>query len=179
MYEGGRHFYRMTWHKRSNSEHSSFSAVSHFIFSYATKAVAWRTLVLRRVMLQANEEGYMGLKGIITGIIGVIIGAVVGYLAGQSALGAVIGAGIVAVVLVLIVLIPFEVWVTLAEFGQIAECCLSFVVLLLASTVTLGGLLLWHSLALAALAGVGVMTVLLVVLSAGTRSYKEVLLCSD
>ena len=66
-----------------------------------------------------------------------------------------------------------DVWAALAELGQIAECCLSFGVLSLASIVTLGGLLLWHSLALSALAGVGVMTVLLVVLSAGVRSYKD------
>jgi hypothetical protein len=132
---------------------------------------------MRRVMLRANEEAHMGRKGIIAVIMGTIIGAVIGYLVGQSALGsalgAVIGAGIVTVGLGLIVLVPVEVWVLLAEFGDIAECCSSFVVLSLASIVTLGGLLLWHSLALAALAGVGVMTVLLVVLSAGARSYKD------
>jgi hypothetical protein len=48
-----------------------------------------------------------------------------------------------------------------------------FGVLSLASIVALGGLLLWHSLALAALAGVGVMTGLLVVLSVGAHSFKR------
>jgi hypothetical protein len=115
----------------------------------------------------------MGRKGIIAMIVGAIIGAVIGYLAGQSALGAVVGAGIVAVGLGLIVLVPVDVWADLAMFGQLAECCLSFVVLLLASMVTLGGLLLWHSFVLAALAGVGVMTVLLILLSAGARLYKD------
>lgn len=102
----------------------------------------------------------MGRNGIIAMIVGAIIGAVIGYLAGQSALGsalgAVVGAGIVAVGLGLIVLVPVDVWADLAMFGQLAECCLSFVVLSLASIVTLGGLLLWHSFVLAALAGVGV-----------------------
>jgi len=37
----------------------------------------------------------------------------------------------------------------------------------------LSGLLLWHSLALATLAGVGVMTGLLIVLSAVVCSYKD------
>jgi len=122
----------------------------------------------------------MGRKGwtiIIAMIVGAIIGAVIGYLVGQSALGsasgAVVGLGIVAVGSGLIVLVPVDAWADLAEFGQIIECCSSFAVLSLASIVTLGGLLLWHSLALAALAGVGVMTVLLIVLSAGARSYKD------
>ena len=131
-------------------------------------------------MLQAKEEAQMDRKGwtiIIAMIVGAIIGAVIGYLVGQSALGsalgAVVGVGIVAVGSGLIVLAPVDVWADLVEFGQIIECCSSFVVLALASMVTLGGLLLWHSLALAALAGVGVMTVLLIVLSAGARSYKD------
>jgi hypothetical protein len=128
----------------------------------------------------ANEEAPMGRKGwtsIIAMSVGAIIGVVIGYGIVQSALGAalgaVIGAGIVAGGFGLGVLVPGEVWVALAEFGQIAECCSSFVVLAGACIVTLGGLLLWHSLTLAALAGVGGMTVLLVVLSAGARSYKD------
>ncbi|GAC1348602.1 MAG: hypothetical protein NVS4B7_17710 [Ktedonobacteraceae bacterium] len=119
----------------------------------------------------------MSQKEIIGVIIGAVLGAVSGYLVGQSALGAalgaVIGAGIVAVGLRLNVLIPGEVWVFLSRFGDIATCCSFFGVLSLASIVTLGGLLLWHSLALAALAGIGVMTVVLVVLSAWTCSYKD------
>ena len=109
--------------------------------------------------------------------VGAIIGAVIGYLVGQSvlgtALGALVGAGIVAFGFGLSVLVPPEIWVAMAEFGDIAECCSSFGALTLTSIVTLGGLLLWHSLTLATLAGVGVMTVLLVILSVGARSYKN------
>ncbi len=132
----------------------------------------------------------MGRKGwtiIIAMIVGAIIGAVIGYSVGQSALRVVVGAGIGAVGLGLIALVPAQVWEALGnlfeglgnlfEGLEIAslgcECCSSFFVLSLASIVTLGGLLLWHSLALAALAGVGVVTVLLVVLSAWARSYKD------
>jgi hypothetical protein len=122
----------------------------------------------------------MGRKGwtiVSVMIVAAIIGAVIGYLVGRSALGsalgAVIGAGIVAVGSGLIMFVPFEVWVSLAEFAEIAYCCLSIFVLSLASIVTLGGFLLWHSLALAALTGVGVMTVLLLVLSVGVRSHKD------
>jgi hypothetical protein len=61
----------------------------------------------------------------------------------------------------------------LAEFDEIGNCCSSFVVFSLTSIVMLGGLLLWHSLALATLAGVGVMTGLLIVLSAVVCSYKD------
>lgn len=135
---------------------------------------------MRRVLLQANKEAYIGQKGwtlIITIVTGVVIGAVIGYLVGQSALGsasgATVGAGIMAVGLGLYALIPVEAWVDLAAFGQIAECCSSFAVLSLASIIMLGGYLFWHSLALALLAGVGVMTVLFVVLSIAARSYKD------
>ena len=114
----------------------------------------------------------MGRKGwtiLIATVAGAIIGAVIGYLIGQSALGSVLGsvlgAEVAAGLMAIGLLLPAEVWVTLAEFSQLAECCSRFVVVLLASIVALGGLLLWHSLALAALAGVGVMTGLLVVLS--------------
>ena len=122
----------------------------------------------------------MGRKGwtiLIATVAGAIIGAVIGYLVGQSASGsvsgAVVGVGIVAVGSGLIVLVPVDAWADLAEFGQIIECCSSFAVLSLASIVTLGGLLLWHSLALTALAGVGVMTGLLVVLSVLARLSKD------
>ncbi len=125
----------------------------------------------------------MGRKGwtrIIAMIVGAIPGAGIGYLVGQSALGAVVGAGIGAVGLGLIALVPGEVWEALGNLFEgleiVAlgcECCSSFFVLSGACIVTLGGLLLWHSLALAALAGVGVMTVLLVVLSAVARSYRD------
>lgn len=121
----------------------------------------------------------MGRKGwtiFIVMFVGATIGAGIGYLVGQSVLaavlGAVVGAVIGAVGFGLSVFIPVEVWLALAEFGQIAECCLSFFVFSLASMVTLGGLLLWHSFALAALTGIGVMTVLLVVLSVGVRLYE-------
>ncbi len=118
----------------------------------------------------------MGRKGwaiLIAMSVGAIIGAVIGYGIVQSALGAVVGAGSVAVGLGLIAIGPSEVWLLLAEFGQLAECCSSFVVLSGACIVTLGGLLLWHSFVLAALAGVGVMTVLLVVLAALAHSSKD------
>ena len=109
--------------------------------------------------------------------VGAIIGAVIGYLVGHSvvgsAWGAMAGAGIVAFGFWLSVLVPAEIWVALVEFGEIAECCSSFGVLTLTSIVALVGLLLWHSFALAVLAGVGVMTVLLMVLSYGARSYKD------
>jgi len=61
----------------------------------------------------------------------------------------------------------------LAEFDEIGNYCSSFVVFSLTSIVMLSGLLLWHSLALATLAGVGVMTGLLIVLSAVVCSYKD------
>ena len=126
----------------------------------------------------------MGRKGrtiLIATVAGAIIGAVIGYFDGHSALGSVLGsmlgaevaAGLMAIGYALNALLPAEAWVTLAEFGWITECCLSFVVVLLASVVALGGLLLWHSLALAALAGVGVMTVLLLVLSVLARLSKD------
>jgi hypothetical protein len=127
-------------------------------------------------MLQVIEKAPMGRKGwtiLIATVAGAIIGAVIGYLVGQSALGSMLGAevaaGLMAIGFALNALLPAEAWVTLAEFGWITECCLSFVVVLLASVVTLSGLLLWHSLALAALVGVGVMAVLLVVLSVLAR----------
>ncbi len=121
----------------------------------------------------------MSRKGwtiIIAMIMGAIIGAVIGYSVGQSALRVVVGAGIGAVGLGLIALVPTQVWEALGNLFENSlvvlgcECCLSFFALSLASIVMLGGLLLWHSLPLAALAGVGVMTVLLVVLSAWART---------
>jgi hypothetical protein len=131
-------------------------------------------------MLQANEEAHMGRKRwriLIAMSVGAIIGAVIGYLVGHSvvgsAWGAMAGAGMVAVGFGLGVLVPAEIWVAMVEFGEIAECCSSFGVLTLTGIVTLGGLLLWHSLTLAALAGVGVMTALFVVLSVGAHSYKN------
>jgi hypothetical protein len=131
-------------------------------------------------MLHVNEEAPMGRKGwtiLIATVTGAIIGAVIGYLVGQSVLGSVLGAALGAEVaaglMAIGLFLPAEVWVTLAEFGQVAECCSRFFVVLLASTVALGGLLLWHSFALAALAGVGVMTVLLVVLSVLARLSKD------
>jgi len=127
-------------------------------------------------MLHVNEEAPLGRKGwtiLIATVAGAIIGAVIGYLIGQSALGAVLGAEVAAGLMAIGLFLPAEVWVTLAEFGQIGECCLRFVVGSLASIVALSGLLLWHSLALAALAGVGVMTALLVVLSVLARLSKD------
>jgi hypothetical protein len=127
-------------------------------------------------MLQANEEAHMGRKGwtiIIVMIVGAIIGAGIGYLVIHSALGAVAGAGIWAVGLGLIAFVPGEVWEVLDAVASGSECCSFFFVLSGACIVTLGGLLLWHSLALATLGGVGVMTVLLVVLSTLARSYKD------
>ena len=123
-------------------------------------------------------------------IVGAIIGAGIGYLVGQSALGAVVGAGIGAWVVLgliagLIALVSAELRGALrtnpigALFEGLdlvasgCECCSSFFVLSGACIVTLGGLLLWHNLALAALAGVGVMTVLFAVLSTVARSYKD------
>ena len=134
--------------------------------------------VTRFAIGEANEEAHMGRKAIIAVIIGAMLGTVIGYGIVQSllgvALGAVIGAGIVAVGLWLIALEPFQVWMTLGEFSQITECCCSFIgVLSLASIGTLGAFLLWHSLALAALAGVSVLTAWLIVLSAWARSYKD------
>jgi hypothetical protein len=135
---------------------------------------------MRRGMLQANKEAYMGRKGILAVIVGaIILGAVIGYGVRQSALGAVVGAAVGAAIVAVgiglsVVVVPFEVWGFLAAFGQqIVTCCSFFGVLSLASIVTLGGLLLWHSLALAALAGVGMMTVLLVVLSAMACSNRD------
>ncbi len=122
----------------------------------------------------------MGRKGwtiIIVMIVGAIIGAGIGYLLIHSALGAVVVAATLAVGFGLIVLVPGEVWEVLGNLLDAAalgcECCSFFFVLSGACIVTLGGLLLWHSLALATLGGVGVMTVLLVVLSALARSYKD------
>jgi hypothetical protein len=119
----------------------------------------------------------MARRGILAVVMGAIIGAVIGYLVGHAAagapLGAAIGAAIVAVGLGLIKLVPAEGWMALADLGEIASCCSSFFVLALVGTVTLSGLLFWHSLALSALAGVAVMTALLVVLSAAACSSSE------
>ena len=120
--------------------------------------------------------GRKELMIILAMIAGAIIGTVIGYGIVQSALGAALGA-VIGVALVAggiglsVVGIPAEIWVGLAEFSQIADCCSSVGVLSLASIITLAGLLLWHSLALAALAGVSVMTGLLLALSFGLRSY--------
>lgn len=121
----------------------------------------------------------MGRKGILAVIVGaIILGAVVGYGVSLSALGAVVGAAVGAAIVAVgiglsVGVVPGEGWEFLAVFGQqILTCCSFMGVLSLASIVTLGGLLLWHSLALAALAGVGMMTVLLVVLSAMAYSYR-------
>lgn len=140
--------------------------------------------VVSREEVQPSARGKDVLMRVVVGVIlGAIIGAGIGYLVGQSALGAVVGAGIGAVGLGLIALVPGEVWEALGDLfeelgplldaaGGCCECCSFFFVLSGACIVTLGGLLLWHSFALATLAGVGVMTVLLVVLSAWARSYK-------
>ena len=118
----------------------------------------------------------MGRKGwtiFIAMIVGAIIGAGIGYLVRHSAWGAVVGAGTMAVGLGLIALVPGEVWEVLDTVASGCECCSFFFVLSGAGIVTLGGLWLWHSLALATLGGAGVMTVLLVVLSTLARSYKD------
>jgi hypothetical protein len=128
-------------------------------------------------MLHAIKEAHMGRIGIIAVIVGAIIGAVVGYSIVQSALGvvlgAVAGAAIVLVGIAMMVFIPGEIWMALGGLGNLAECCSSFAVFSLAGIVTLGGLLLWHSLVLAALAGVSVMTVLQLALSAKASLYKD------
>ncbi|HJT59755.1 MAG TPA: hypothetical protein VJ761_24815 [Ktedonobacteraceae bacterium] len=111
--------------------------------------------------------------GIVLVILGAILGAVIGYSIVQSALasllGALIGAVLVLVGIGLFMFVPGNVWLALAEFGQVAECCAYFGIVPLAIMITLGEFLLWHSFVLAALATVSVITVLLMMVSVGAR----------
>ncbi len=121
--------------------------------------------------------------GVLIGVlVGAIIGGVVGHAHGggqvvlETAILGVCGAVLGGVIVYGAVNLQWRHW-TWPDgddlLGALGECCLNFAVLVVAGVVTIAGFLLWHSLALAALAGVGVMTVLLVVLSAWARSYKD------
>lgn len=109
-------------------------------------------------------------------ILGAILGAVIGYSIVQSALasllGALIGAVIVLAGIGLFIFVPREVWLVLAEFGWVAECCASLGIVPLAIVITLGGFLVLHSFVLAALVAVSVITVLLMALSVGAHLYN-------
>lgn len=119
----------------------------------------------------------MRRTGIVIVILGAVLGAVIGYSIAQSALasliGALVGAAIVLVGIGLFMFVPGEIWLALAEFGQVAECCAYMGIVPLAIIITLSGFLLWHSFVLATLAGVSVMTVLLMALSVGARLYTS------
>jgi len=117
----------------------------------------------------------MGRKGwsiIILVLVGAIIGAVVGYFAGKFA-GAAEGALVGAIACGAAVLVPRPVWELLGGIAELVDCCSVFSVLAIAGIVTVGSLLLWHSLALSALVGVGSMTVMLVGLYILANSYSD------
>ena len=120
----------------------------------------------------------MGQKGwtiLLAVVAGAILGTMIGYLAGKSAWGAVAGASIGAVLFGVTALAPRAVGGVLLDIAAegCLEGCFSFFVLVLASTVTLGSFVLWQSLAPAALAGIGVLTVWLVAVSMTTSWSKN------
>ena len=105
------------------------------------------------------------VRALIGVVVGAILGGVGGYLVGGSPVYVAVCASLSAVLGGVIALTPLST--------LLSECCLNFVVPVIACVGMIAAFLLWHSLFLAALAGVGMMTVVLVVLSAWVRSYKD------
>jgi len=84
------------------------------------------------------------------------IGAAIGYILEQSAFLAVVGAvgGILlAGVLMQMTTMSSDAWLGMLELGQLAECCLSGLFVILTSITMIAGFLLWHSSWLAFAAG--------------------------
>lgn len=136
-----------------------------------------KPLVLRREEVQQPARGKDVLIRVIVGaILGAIIGGLVGYaIEGSLVMRTVVGVSIGAVWGGVIALIPLNVWDVLdvlAGFGDLLDCCSIFAVLVVASVVTIGVFLLWHSLLLAALAGGSIITMMLIILSVVAASYK-------
>ncbi len=121
----------------------------------------------------AATSSRIGGVGVLIGIaLGAALGGVFGHFTGGSmvmwgSIGAVVG-GVIA-------LLPYIVsegdvpWL-LSEglsvgLDGLFDCCLTSAIFVIASIVMIGGLLFWHSLLLAALAGGSIMTMLLIGMS--------------
>lgn len=110
-----------------------------------------------------------------------VLGGVLLYATGRGALLVTL-LGVVAVATVIVGVLWVIVtaarqgnWQVLGWLSQgLANvgCCPFQFVLGVTSVVTIGGLLLWHSLLVAALAGGSIMTMMLIVLSVAAASYK-------
>lgn len=74
-----------------------------------------------------------------------------------------IAIGVIVVIVIVLLLIGLSTgnldWVDV--LGAL-DCCSFFAILVIASIVTIGGLVLWHSLLLAEVAGGSIMTVILI-----------------
>lgn len=104
---------------------------------------------------------------------GAILGGVVGHAIGGGVLGTVVGGSIGAVVCGVIALIlPEDVREFFLKGLGWLDCCLTSVVLVVTSVVTIAGFLLWHNLLLAALAGESIIVMMLIGLSVVASSYK-------
>jgi hypothetical protein len=120
------------------------------------------------------QQSALGKDVLWVAILGAILGGVVGHaIEGGGVLGTVGGGSIGAVVCGVIahILPEDERELLLKGLGWL-DCCLTSVVLVVASVVTIAGFLLWHSLLLSALAGGSIMTMMLIVLSIAASSYK-------
>lgn len=99
-------------------------------------------------------------------ILGAILGGVVAHASGGSlVVGVVVGGSIGAVVVVGVIALiqsdAWDAWEVLGGLAQFLDCCLTSAILVVASVLMIGGLLLWHSLLLVALAGASMMLMLI------------------
>jgi hypothetical protein len=70
-----------------------------------------------------------------------------------------IGVIVIIVLILIAVLAADSDWLNVLD---VLDCCSFFTILVAASLVTIGGLVLWHSLLLAEVAGESIMTVILI-----------------
>lgn len=99
----------------------------------------------------------MSTRGIIA-LIGLVVGAVAGIFVGyivteHSTGGAVVGGVIGAAFGGSLPFVPVEAWEALSSLGDLLDCCSALGVLFITGAVTIGGLVLWRSVFMAALSG--------------------------
>lgn len=117
-----------------------------------------------------TSEGGAGVFVLVGAILGAILGGVASHASGGSLVVGVVVGLIIGAVIGVIALIQFDAWgnalggawEALEGLALFDDCCLTSVVLVVASVLMIGGFLLWHSLLLAALAGGSIMTMILI-----------------
>lgn len=139
----------------------------------ARKVPALSSRETRRPFMSARRVRALIVMVVVLGVLG---GGLL-YATGRGALLGTVGGGIVGVIVVvglmwaIVTGVAQGNWQFLEMFNPL-DCCSFLGILGVSSVVTIGGILLWHSLLVAALAGGSIMTMLLLVVSVYAASYK-------